>query len=123
MALLGQAVKISDHHAPEPDLLVIGRKVFREDIIAYPPHAVLLAVELMSSDRRKDQVVRPEEYAEAGIPHFWRIERIGEGVFTAYTYVLDPLNEKYLSTGTHQGRLKTAEPWPLECNLRALATS
>jgi hypothetical protein len=39
------------------------------------PHDVLLAVEVMDeTSKLMDQLVKPVEYAAAGIPHFWRLE-------------------------------------------------
>jgi Uma2 family endonuclease len=122
VVLPGQAIEISEHHAPEPDILVIKRKAFREDLTAYPPHAVILAIEVMSTDKRKDQVVRPEEYADAGIPHVWRIERTAERELVGYTYELEPLNNTYTPTGVHHRRLSTEQPWPLECDLQKMVT-
>lgn len=39
------------------------------------PYDVQLAVEVVSpGSRRRDRSVKPYMYAEAGIPHFWRVE-------------------------------------------------
>lgn len=116
------AVRLADNHAPEPDIVVVPRKAAREDANSYPPDVVLLAVEVMSSDQRKDRVVRPDEYATAGIPCYWRIERTPAREYACYTYALDPVNAKYVLTGRYLDHLKTDEPWPLEADLRALAT-
>jgi Uma2 family endonuclease len=40
-----------------------------------PPEMVTLAVEIVSKgSKRTDRWLKPIEYAEAGIPWFWRIE-------------------------------------------------
>lgn len=116
------AVRLSDTHAPQPDILVIERRTYREDVNSYPPELVRLAVEIMSSDRRKDQVVRPNEYAAGGIPHYWRIERTLNRELISYTYELDPVNGTYVSTGVYHTMMKVDQPWPFECDLQQLAT-
>jgi Uma2 family endonuclease len=116
------AVRLDPKHAPQPDILVVRRDTYDGDATSYPPDVVIIAVEIMSSDQRKDRVVRPDEYAIAGIPHYWRIERTPEKRLIAYTYELDPVNLKYVETAVHHGRLTTDQPWPLDCDLHGLAT-
>jgi Uma2 family endonuclease len=58
-----------------PDLMVLRRQVPGETVWV-EPEDVLLAVEVVSpGSRSEDRIRKPLEYAEAGIPHFWRIER------------------------------------------------
>lgn len=41
----------------------------------YAPADVRLVVEVVSPDSaRRDRTVKPRAYAEAGIPHYWRVE-------------------------------------------------
>lgn len=43
------------------------------------PEDVLLVVEVVSSGSEDlDRIIKPREYAEAGVPWFWRVERDGE---------------------------------------------
>jgi Uma2 family endonuclease len=57
-----------------PDLLVV-RSSALGDRLAYPPSAVGLAVEIVSpSSRRTDRLAKPAEFAEQGLPLFWRVE-------------------------------------------------
>ncbi len=52
------------------------------------PGLTLLAVEVESrSTAATDRLVKPEEYAKAGIPNYWRIERPG-GESQVHRYVL-----------------------------------
>lgn len=68
-----------------PDLVVlrvddIDRRCDRID-----PATVLLAVEVVSpSSVSQDRLVKPAQYAAAGIPGFWRIETDPELSLTAY---------------------------------------
>jgi Uma2 family endonuclease len=56
-----------------PDLVVVDRAGLTRRYAA--PTDTLLAVEVMSpSSISTDRLVKPEQYARAGIPHFWRIE-------------------------------------------------
>jgi Uma2 family endonuclease len=57
-----------------PDLVVTTGPV-PDDMVWLPPEMVILAVEIVSKgSERTDRWLKPIEYAEAGIPRFWRIE-------------------------------------------------
>jgi Uma2 family endonuclease len=81
-------VRISgDHSGRTPDLVLrrtepTGRTVWTDAI------DVALVVEVVSPGSAKiDRLVKPGEYASAGIEHFWRIER-DAGQPTAHLYRL-----------------------------------
>lgn len=58
----------------EPDLLVVPSHLAL-DTYLFEPVDVALAVEVVSfGSRRTDRVVKPAEYADAGIPRYWRVE-------------------------------------------------
>lgn len=58
-----------------PDLVVTNGPI-PEDTVWLDPQTVALAVEIVSAgSERMDRWLKPVEYAEVGIPHFWRIER------------------------------------------------
>src|SRR5690348_5768668 len=57
-----------------PDLVVTAGPV-DNDTIWLDPQTVTLAVEIVSKgSERMDRWLKPVEYAEAGIPLFWRVE-------------------------------------------------
>jgi Uma2 family endonuclease len=61
-----------------PDLAVVRRQPLPGDVPPYPigPADFGLVVEVTSGSTRKtDLFAKPGEYAEAGIPLFWRVER------------------------------------------------
>ncbi|MFR9674685.1 Uma2 family endonuclease [Streptomyces sp. TR06-5] len=58
-----------------PDLVVADAGATAEDPVTVDLDAVQLAVELVSpGNRTMDRKVKPMLYAEAAIPHFWRLE-------------------------------------------------
>jgi Uma2 family endonuclease len=57
-----------------PDLVVTTGPI-PDDTVWLAPESVALAVEIVSKgSERIDRWLKPVEYAEAGIPHFWRVE-------------------------------------------------
>lgn len=69
-------LKIKDQvSGRNPDLLVLSRPV-PSDTVWVDPDVVVLAIEIVSPGSQKlDRVVKPAEYAKAGVPHYWRVER------------------------------------------------
>ena len=72
-----------------PDVVVTTGDV-RSDTVWMPAANVLLAVEIVSpGSERTDRWLKPVEYADAGIAHFWRVEpdetvvrfRLADGVY------------------------------------------
>ncbi|WP_432038706.1 Uma2 family endonuclease [Streptomyces cucumeris] len=58
-----------------PDLVVCDAGATVEDGVSVDAEAVQLVVELVSpGNRTMDRKFKPMLYAEAGIPHFWRLE-------------------------------------------------
>ncbi|MEZ7130892.1 Uma2 family endonuclease [Nonomuraea sp. AD125B] len=103
---------------PEPDVCVVradavtgGRQTF------FRGQDVVLVVEVVSPESRvRDRKRKPVLYAEAGIPHFWRIEEQA-GKPVAYVYELDPATGLYALTGLHHDRLKLTVPFDLDVDL------
>ena len=72
-----------------PDLVVFPRVVLSQERPRLTPTDVLLAVEVASpGSARTDRVLKPAEYAAAGVPHFWRVEP-AEGVLVVHALVGD----------------------------------
>ncbi|MFJ9364183.1 hypothetical protein ACIRRA_07195 [Nocardia sp. NPDC101769] len=69
--------------------------------------------------RRKDRMIRPMDYARAGIPYFWRIE--SEDFEPAvYTFRLDDTTGKYSPVDVHRKLLRTTQPFEMEIELTGL---
>jgi Uma2 family endonuclease len=61
-----------------PDLVVVPADVVKANPPRFAADQVLVAVEIISpGSRRIDTRLKPYEYAEAGIPHYWVID-LGE---------------------------------------------
>lgn len=104
---------------PEPDIVVVqaGAESGR-DQTAYPPDAVVLAVEVVSPDSEdRDRQRKPQLYANAGIKHFWRVEDNSEGKIVVYVYELDPATLVYAVTGIYHDRLKLTVPFEIDIDL------
>lgn len=115
------SVKIDKRNRPEPDVLVV-----RADADTGPrqtwlhPDDVVLAVEVVAEDTlERDREVKPRKYAEAGIPHFWRVEE-SDGLPVVYVYELDAATTAYVPTGIHRSRLQLTVPFPIDIDLTAI---
>ncbi|NUT40823.1 MAG: Uma2 family endonuclease [Thermoactinospora sp.] len=115
-------VKLGPKQRPEPDLIVLGPEAPPEDEVAcYLAKDVILAVEVVSPDsEERDRKRKPALYAEAGIPHFWRIEKVA-GLPVVYVYELDPATNTYVGTGVHHDRLKLTVPFDIDVDLTTLS--
>ena len=88
------------HHAPQRykasfavGVLVSAANTFEPDVVLFDreavggshylePDRVTLAVEVVSpGTRRRDRVLKPGGYADAGIPYYWRVEQDPVHVF------------------------------------------
>lgn len=114
-------VILDEDQRPEPDLIVIRAEAHRSlDETFYLAQDVKLAVEVVTQDTRsRDRKRKPLLYAEAGIPHFWRVEtETGQAV--VYVYELDPATCSYALTGIHRDRLRLPVPFDLDIDLTQL---
>ncbi|HWG28237.1 Uma2 family endonuclease [Actinospica sp.] len=107
---------------PEPDIVVIHATALRdEDQTTFVRGDVVLAVEVVSPESRsRDRKRKPVLYAEAGIEHFWRIER-EQGERVLYAYRLDSSKRAYKETGRYVGSAQLSVPYPIEIDFSELA--
>jgi Uma2 family endonuclease len=81
---------------------------------------VLLAVEIISPGSwREDLIVKPVEYAEAGIPHLWIIG-LTDGPITLAPYELVENDRHYRQHRPLNGVVDIDAPWPLTLDLDSL---
>lgn len=118
------SVKLGPQQRPEPDLIVLGPKaVIQPGVTCFDAEDVILAVEVVSPESSvRDRKRKPVLYAEAGIPHFWRIEE-SNGLPVVYVYELDPATNAYVCTGVHHDRLKLTVPFDIDVDLAGLYTT
>jgi len=102
-----------------PDVAVIDPSALRAGHPRLVPEDVALAVEIVSpSSRATDRLIKPAEYAAAGIPGYWRIEL--EPDLRMFAYRLE--GDSYAEIGSW-GRGDTAEladPLPVTIEVSAL---
>jgi len=98
-----------------PDIVVFQldepERIVRADQVA-------LVVEVVSpSTKTQDRVMKPVQYAEAGIPCYWRAET-KPGLSVA-EYQLTELG-KYYEHSPRAGVFTVDKPWPIEIDLDAV---
>ncbi|WP_405088179.1 Uma2 family endonuclease [Microbispora sp. NBC_01389] len=114
-------VKLGDRTRPCPDVMLIDAEAGADmSRTFYAAREVHLVVEIVSPESvERDRKLKPGRYAEAGIPHFWRVEE-HDGRPVVYVYERDPATGAYTPTGIHHGRLAVQVPFPIEVDLDQL---
>ena len=69
--------------------------------------------------QRRDRERKPQLYAGAGIPHFWRVE-LRDGKPVVHTYELDEPTRLYVPTGIHREKMRSSVPFAITLELDAL---
>lgn len=110
-------VSMGSRNYREPDLVVSHRRAIGKRLADAEAGDVLLTFEMMSpSSVTDDRLVKPAQYARAGIPHYWRLEQRGAPVLI--THVLD--GDTYRETGQFTDQVEIDEPARLRFRLGAL---
>ncbi|WP_280275359.1 Uma2 family endonuclease [Nocardia wallacei] len=108
------------HSVPEPDILAVSRSVVQSGSLVFRPEDVYLAVEIVSpGTKTKDRKLRPAQYAEAGIKHFWRVENEDDEM-VVYTFELLPEGGCYAPSGVFRKRVQIDRPFPIDIELPAV---
>ncbi|MEV0315101.1 putative restriction endonuclease [Nonomuraea fuscirosea] len=103
---------------PEPDVMLVNRLAIREDTTSFRPEDVHLVVEVVSAESiDRDRTTKPIKYSNAGIQHFWRVER-DNGSPVVYTFELEPAVRAYVPTGIHHKRLQTHIGFDVDIDLQ-----
>jgi Uma2 family endonuclease len=111
----GGGIRFDAHNYREPDLMVIKRDALHTRLA--DPRDVLLAIQVMSpSSVTTDRLVKPAQYAAAGIPHYWRLE-LGD-VPVLVTHELE--GEVYRETGRFADEVVVDRPVALRFRLADL---
>ncbi|GAA3563321.1 hypothetical protein GCM10022419_050020 [Nonomuraea rosea] len=112
------SVILAPSQRPEPDIMVIKAEAVRNlTDTFYAAADVVVIVEVVSPESKlRDRHRKPQLYAEAGIPHFWRVENDSDRP-VVYVYALDPATKSYALTGIHYESLKLTVPFDLAIDL------
>jgi Uma2 family endonuclease len=112
-------IRLDARNRPEPDL-VVSSGPFDPDRTCFAPEEVRLVIEVVSPESaHRDRTVKHLKYAEAGIPHFWRIENDG-GSPVVYVYELDFVVKAYAPAGVFRESLRRPVPFEIAIDLNAL---
>ncbi len=99
-----------------PDVVVYRAETI--DLTLTRPEQVLLVVEVVSpGSETTDRIVKPDQYAKAGIPFYWRVEQAATGVPLVYTYVLDPASRVYRDGEVFTGVIEATAPFSVSVDL------
>jgi Uma2 family endonuclease len=104
----------------QPDVVVFRAETDLDRLI--PVGAVLGVVEVVSpGSESTDRIMKPVEYAAAGIPHYWRVESAG-GQLVLHTSELGQTGDAYGSTGQFTGRFTAKLGFPVEIDFTRFPT-
>ncbi|NUR62430.1 MAG: Uma2 family endonuclease [Catenulispora sp.] len=111
---------LAPRQRPEPDLSIVTEAAIRSlrqtDL---PVQEALLVVEVVSpSSEVFDRERKPQLYAAAGIPNYWRIEDEG-GTVVIHAYALAP-DATYKLDAVHRRQLETDRPFQISIDLSSL---
>ncbi|MEV0809113.1 Uma2 family endonuclease [Micromonospora sp. NPDC050200] len=109
-------VAINHRNTLEPDVVLLRRPVVGENHY-FDAEQVVLAVEVVSpGTRRRDRLEMPADYADAGIPHYWRIEQN-----PVHVYAYDLVDGRYELVADSAEELIVEKPFDIRLRLRDLA--
>ncbi|WP_030679004.1 Uma2 family endonuclease [Streptomyces rimosus] len=120
-----QCTVIDDRNAPKPDVMVFDKTGLDiRTVEQIPVEKVVLAVEVVSEGSRlADRFTKPALYAQARIPHYWRIERDEDDLPVVHEFWLHHETGVYAPSPerpVHTGKLVTNVPFPVDIDLRTL---
>lgn len=120
-----QSVFIEEGSTPRPDVVIFDKRGLDiATVDCVPVGNVVLAVEVVSpGSRTEDRLYKPGMYAQAGIDHYWRIERDDNDLPVVHEFWRHREVDWYIPSPdcpTHIGKLKTDVPFPIEIDLRSL---
>jgi Uma2 family endonuclease len=88
LVLAAPGLRITEQSSGRSPDIVLLRRPAPPRTVWIDPADVLLVVEVVSpGSENLDRIIKPGEYARAGIARFWRVEREG-GPATVHTYAL-----------------------------------
>lgn len=113
-------ITLDSGNRPEPDISVVRAEATTADAheTGYKAVDTVLAVEVVSPESQlRDRKRKPQLYAEAGIQHFWLIEKDAGSRPVVHVYELDSVTGCYVPSGIHHERLKLTVPFDIDIDL------
>ncbi|MFJ2651701.1 Uma2 family endonuclease [Streptomyces sp. NPDC087420] len=112
-------IRLDARNRPEPDLLVTTLP-YDANRTSYAPEDVRLVVEVVSPESaHRDRTVKLLKYAQAGIPHYWRLED-EDGSPVVHVYELDEPTATYVPVGIFRDSLHRPVPFEVTLDLGKL---
>jgi Uma2 family endonuclease len=106
-------VVISHRNTFEPDVVLLRRPVVADNHYV-DAEQVVLAVEVVSpGTRRRDRLEKPADYADVGIPHYWRIEQN-----PVHVYAYDLVDGRYELVADSAEELIVNKPFDVRLPVR-----
>ncbi|MEV4056666.1 Uma2 family endonuclease [Amycolatopsis sp. NPDC049688] len=103
--------------ARRPDLLIVGRAAIARGDGLFRADEVLVVAEVVAADsRRTDYQVKHDEYADAGIPHYWIVDITGPVSLIA----CQANGSGYADAPAVRGTFVADVPFPVKLDLDAL---
>ncbi|MGP3945368.1 MULTISPECIES: Uma2 family endonuclease [Streptomyces] len=113
-------IALDKRNRPEPDISILRAEAVsaEADETGYDAADAVLAVEVVSPESEdRDRKRKPQLYAEAGIRHFWLVEK-GDGRRpVVHVFELDPVTRTYVPTSIHHDQLKVSVPFTIDIDL------
>ncbi|MFC5720686.1 Uma2 family endonuclease [Streptomyces gamaensis] len=114
-------VRLDERNRLEPDVLVTTTP-YDPGLTWFPAEDIRLVVEVVSPESaHRDRTVKLRKYAEAGIPHYWRIEE-EDGSPVVHVYELDEPTRAYVPTGIFRNTLHRTVPFEIDLDLDKLVS-
>ena len=101
---------------PIPDVLALTWEAVAADAVAVDPHAVLLAVEVLSPRTKTRTASCVRRSMPRRVSRFWRVENEDDAM-VVYTFELLPEGGAYAPTGVHRHRVVVDKPFPIDVEL------
>lgn len=112
-------VRLSARRSFIPDVLAVTDQAAQRRAAHYTADEVVLAVEIVAATSESlDRVLKPALYAQAGIPHFWRVET--EDGIVVHTFERDSTNATYVPSGSFADVVTLDKPWRIDLPLAGL---
>ncbi|SCF07083.1 Uma2 family endonuclease [Micromonospora mirobrigensis] len=96
-----------------PDVTVLKPSAPADGMWADPADVALVVEVESPNSRRHDRFIKPALYAEAGIPHYWRVERGDFGPVVYRYQLVKDVHYDLLGTVGPDDPVPVDEPWPM----------